>query len=170
MVGPAIRSALATALLAGAATATGAVAAPPSGHGHGHGHGALKAALQSTVTLLPTQCAAATNGAPKGFAVLNAPGAPGGAPTRVIGTVSLTGAPEKNTAFEVDLATGGICADTGAVLKTNSAGNGTAHFDLPLPNNTHSEFYVVLKKAPTAQLSRLPFGVEVYGSRPVPLS
>jgi hypothetical protein len=166
MARPVIRAALLTAVAAAAAGATGALAAPPPGHGHG----SIKAALQPTTTLLPSQCAAATTGPAKGFAVLNAPGAPGATPGNVLGTVSLKRAAEKNTAFEVDLAIGGACVDTGAVLTTNTTGNGTAHFAMPLPDNADTDVYVVLKKAPIPQLSALPLGVEAYASKAVRLS
>src|SRR4051794_16678498 len=162
-----IRTALAVSLATGVAAGASAFAGPPPGHGHG----GLKASLVPTATLLPTQCAAGTTGTPRGFAVLNAPGRPGAAPSRVLGTVSLQHAPETNTTFEVDLAVGGTCVPTGTTLSTNGVGNGTAHFGVSLPaDNTATSYYVVLKGAPLPQLSRLPVLTERYASSAVALS
>ena len=169
------RTGLALSVAAALAGATAALAAPPSGHGHGHG--ALKASLVPTTTWSPAQCAAAASGAPQGFAVLNAPGRTGGAPHRVLGTVALKAAPQHDAAFEVDLAVGGTCQPTGAILRTNGAGNGTAHFAVTLPaSNTVTSYYVVLK-APLAlslplpsQLPTSPVNAEAYASAPVALS
>lgn len=168
-----IRTAVTVALAAGIAGATAAVAAPAPAHGHG----ALKATLFPKTSTL-SQCDAATSGASKGFAVLNAPGKPGGAPSRVVGTVSLKKAAETNTAFEVDLAVGGTCQNTGSTLTTNGVGNGTASFSVALPaDNTDTEFYVVLKKAPANPLAALPVQLpipvamsEAYASKAVTLS
>lgn len=171
-----IRTVLGATAAAGVACAASAIAAPPPGHGNGHG--ALKASLVHTTTWSPAQCAAASSGAAQGFAVLNAPGRPGGAPRRVLGTVSLKGAPEHNAAFEVDLAVGGTCQPTGATLTTNGVGNGTAHFDVLLPaDNTATSYYVVLKAPLTlslplpAQLPHsFPVNAEAYASQAVALS
>jgi hypothetical protein len=172
------RAASALALATAAAGATAALAAPPPGHGHGHG--ALKATLVHTTTWSPAQCAAAAAGAAQGFAVLNAPGRPGGAPHRIVGTVSLKSAPEHNAAFEVDLAVGNTCQPTGTTLSTNSVGNGTAHFDVTLPaDNTATSYYVVLKAPTTFSLpvplppqlpNSFPVNAEAYASQPVALS
>ena len=178
------RSTFRTAVVIAAATAaigaTAALATPPPGHGHGNGNGALKATLVHTTTWSPAQCAAATAGATQGFAVLNAPGRPGGVPHSVQGTASLKAAPEHNAAFEVDLAVGGTCQPTGATLRTNSVGNGTAHFAVVLPaDNTATSYYVVLKAPLTLSLplplpSQLPHSVpvnaEAYATHAVALS
>jgi hypothetical protein len=173
MARPAIRTALVATLAAGIGCAAVAVAAPAAGHGR---HGALK------TTLLPTQpaptdsqCQAATTGTPQGFAVLNAPGKPGGAPSRVVGTLSLKKAAQHNTEFSVQLGTAGTCTDTGAKLTTNSVGNGTAHFDLKLPSGASATAYYVVLQAPAAAaaLAVLPASVapaEYYASKVVTLS
>ena len=173
MTSPIVRRALIVAVAAGLAGASTAIAAPA---GHGHGHGALKAALVPTTTQTLSQCAAATSGAAKGFAILNAPGRPGGAPRRVVGTIALKNAAEKNAAFEVDLAVGGTCQPTGATLRTNGQGNGTAHFDVALPaNNTATSYYVVLKAPlalplPVSLPVSLPIDAEAYATPSVSLS
>ena len=167
-----VRRALVAALATGLAGASVAIAAPA---GHGHGHGALKAALVPTTTQTLAQCSAASAGTAKGFAVLNAPGKPGGAPRRVVGTVALKSAAEKNAAFEVDLAVGGTCQATGATLRTNGQGNGTAHFDVALPqDNSATSYYVVLKApatfAPLPLPLSIPFDAEAYATPAVSLS
>lgn len=170
------RTGLALAMAAGLAGATAALAAPPPGHGHG----ALKASLVPTTTWSPAQCAAAGSGTSQGFAVLNAPGRPGGAPHRVLGTVALKAAPQHNAAFEIDLAVGSTCQPTGAVLHTDGVGNGTAHFDVTLPaSNTATSYYVVLKAPlalslplplPSQLPTSFPVNAEAYASAPVGLS
>ena len=161
-----IRTVVGVTVAAGVACAASAIAAPPPGHAHGHG--ALRAALVADQPQpFASQCQAATSGAAQGFAVLNAPGKPGGAPSRVIGTVSLKRAPQHNATFAVQLGTGGTCTPTGATLTTNSVGNGTAHFDVRLPANaTATSYYVVLQQAPT--LPSLPIPVTL-PSVPLPM-
>lgn len=164
-----IRAAVTAALAAGVAAASAAVAAPAPGHGHG----ALKSILIPTQpSAASSQCQAATTGAAQGFAVLSAPGKPGGAPKRVLGTVSLKKAPQHNATFDVQIATGGTCTDAGATLTTNDVGNGTAHFDFkPAPGSTATSYYVVLTQTVAPALPMLPATVqEYYASRAVTLS
>jgi len=152
------------------AFAASAVAASP---GHGHGHGALKSVLIPTQpSATGSQCQAATTGTPQGFALLSAPGKPGGAPKRVLGTVSLKKAPQHNATFSVQVATGGTCTDTGVKLTTNDVGNGTAHFDFkPAAGSTATSYYVVLTQTVAPALPALPATVqEYYASQAVTLS
>jgi hypothetical protein len=173
MTTPIVRRALVAAVATGLAGTTAAIAAPAA---NGHGHGALKAALVPTTSQTLSQCAAASSGAAKGFAVLSAPGKPGGTPRRVVGTVALKKAAEKNATFEVDLAVGGTCQATGATLHTNGQGNGTAHFDVALPeNNSATSYYVVLKAPSTLTLPlplplSAPIDAEAYATPAVSLS
>jgi hypothetical protein len=169
MARSALRAALVTATAATIATAAVAVATPSAPAG---GHGALKTALIPTApSFLDDQCQAASTGATQGFAVLNAPGKPGSAPKRVLGTVSLKKAPQHDTTFSVQLATGGTCTDTGAKLVTNNVGNGTAHFAVALPTgSTANAFYVVLQAPNTGQTALITPTLEFYASQAVTLS
>ena len=154
-----IRSTVGVTVVAGVACAASALATPPPGHGHGRG--ALRATLvASQPQWYASQCQAATSGPAQGFAVLNAPGKPGGAPSRVIGTVSLKHAPQHNATFAVQLGTGGTCTATGVTLATNAVGNGTAHFDVRLPaSSTATSYYVVLQQS--ASPPSLPIPVKL---------
>lgn len=166
-----ISAAVTVALITGIAAASAAVAAPAPGHGHGHG--ALKSILVPTQpSAMSSQCQAATTGAPQGFAVLSAPGKPGSAPTRVVGTVSLKKAPQHNATFSVQIATSGTCTDTGAKVTTNGVGNGTARFDFKPPaGSTATSYYVVLTQTVASALPALPATVrEYYASQALALS
>ena len=169
MVRSTIRTALAVTFTASVAAASAALAAPAPGHGHG----ALKTTLIPTQpSPMSSQCQAATTGTPQGFAVLNAPGKPGGAPKRVLGTVSLKKAPQHKATFDVKIATGGTCTDTGADLTTNDVGNGTAHFDFRPPSgSTATSYYVVLTQTVAPALALIaPTEQEYYASQAVTLS
>ena len=161
-----VRLTLGAVTIAGITCAASAIAAPPPGHGHGHG--ALRAALVADQPQwFASQCQAAAGGTAQGFAVLNAPGKPGGAPSRVIGTVSLKHAPEHSASFAVQLGTRGTCTTTGATLTTNEVGNGTAHFDVQLPaGSTATSYYVVLQQQ--GALPSLPVPVPL-PSVPLPM-
>ena len=198
MASPAIGIALAAAVTAGVAGATGALADPP-GHSHGHGHayayghanhgnGAVKTAV-TKMSMNLDQCRASDGtGAPTGFAVLNAPGAPTSSPGYIRGTVALKKAAEHDTTFDIAVAVGGSCHDTGSTLTTNGVGNGTGSFTFavptpqslpgPLASTAPPTYYVVLtKSAVPSQLSQLPKqitsllpGEEAYATAPTPLS
>lgn len=163
-----IRLAFGVTSAAAIAFAASAMAATP-----GHGHGALKSILIPTQpSPTASQCQAATTGTAQGFAVLSAPGKPGGAPKRVLGAVSLKKAPQHKATFSVQIASGGTCTDTGATLTTNNVGNGTAHFDFkPAAGSTATSYYVVLTQTIAPALPVLPATVqEYYASQAVTLS
>jgi len=146
MVRKVVFGGLAASLAVSVTFATGALAG---------GNGAMKSSLgpvSGSTTCSPSRGS-------NGWAILNAPGAPGAA-TFVNGEVHLVGAPPGTTyMIEIGMSSGNACTPTMDMLTTNGQGIGNGHIDVPMM--TGGTYFVALFD--TA-------GSEQYASSPVTVS